>query len=346
MTGQQVQGSRRPSISVVMPVYNAEKLLPLSLAPLFSMLQAGLVDELIVVDDCSTDRSRELVSSFAGIRLLQTPKNMGPGGARNLAASVAGGDYLWFVDSDVVVLQNAGKALQASIISTGCVAVFGCYDSNPAAQNFLSQYKNLVHRYYHRRANEHPDTFWAGCGAVRRKEFLEVGGFDVDRYKVPSIEDIELGYRLTEKGYRIVFNPELQGTHLKVWRFVNLIHTEVFRRAIPWSRLMFERKQLTNDLNVGMSERLRAGLSGILLLVLLGWVIGLVNVLAVASVLGITMMANAEFIVFFARLRGVLFALRAFMMHQIYYLYSSAAFAYALISHGKARIVAPTTAQS
>jgi hypothetical protein len=70
--------------------------------------------------------------------------------------------------------------------------VFGSYDDSPPAPAFTAQYKNLIHRYYHQRPRREASTFWAGCGAVRRSVFLGLEGFDVERYRVPSIEDIEL----------------------------------------------------------------------------------------------------------------------------------------------------------
>jgi len=80
---------------------------------------------------------------------------------------------------------------------------------------------------------------------------------DVERYTRPSIEDIELGYRLREAGGKIRLIPQLQCTHLKVWHFFNLIHTEIFCRAIPWSRLMLSRTEIIDDLNISLGERAR-----------------------------------------------------------------------------------------
>src|SRR4029079_757083 len=97
----------------------------------------------------------------------------------------------------VCVLEScAARVLSQAFAETSAGAVFGCYDDSPDASNFLSQYKNLVHRYYHVTANENASTFWAGCGAIERDLFLKLGGFDTDRYRDPSIEDIELGYRV------------------------------------------------------------------------------------------------------------------------------------------------------
>ena len=82
----------------------------------------------------------------------------------------------------------------------------------------VSQYRNLLHHFVHQEGNPEASTFWAGCGAVRRAAFDAVAGYDEARFRRPSIEDIELGYRLRRAGYRIRLDRDLQCTHLKRWR--------------------------------------------------------------------------------------------------------------------------------
>jgi len=242
-------------ISVVMPVYNGADVLPKSLAPLLSMLRAGEIAEIIVVDDGSTDASATIAAEAPGVRVMPSGGRLGPGGARNAAARMAAGNVLWFVDADVVVHDDAARVVADTFRASEAAAVFGSYDDRPAGTNFLSQYKNLVHHYYHCREPGAAETFWAGCGAVRKTVFLACGGFDAIAYRHPSIEDIEFGFRLRQRGYSIVLAPALQGTHLKVWRLANLLHTDIFRRALPWSRLILSRSGLPDALNVGVAER-------------------------------------------------------------------------------------------
>ena len=322
-----------PSITVVIPMYNAEKLIERCLAPLLSMLARSEVAQIIVVNDGSTDQSAQLVQRHAAVKLIAMDAQGGPGAARNLGAHLATGTHLWFVDSDVIVADDGARVLREALTRTGAAAVIGSYDDNPAAQNFLSQYKNLVHHYYHHRGKEGASTFWAGCGAVERELFLKIGGFDGKQYRYPSIEDIDLGYRIGDSGGRIVLERRFQGTHLKEWRFVNLVHTEVFRRALPWSRLMLRRKDITDDLNIGKAERVRAAVALTTMAAIPAWAIGLLDGWLPAVLIAVLLAANGSFIAFFARTRGPLFALRAFLFHQLYYAYSSAAFAAAMAEH-------------
>ena len=73
------------SISVIMPAYNAAHLMPRVLPPLIEMLAAGEIDELLVVDDQSTDDTVAVAKDF-GANVMVTPANGGPGVARNLAS--------------------------------------------------------------------------------------------------------------------------------------------------------------------------------------------------------------------------------------------------------------------
>ena len=320
-------------LSVVVPMYNAAATIERCLAPLQAMLARGEIGEIVVVDDCSTDRSPDVVAAYPAIRLERTAVQSGPAAARNLGAAVTVGTYLWFVDSDVIVTDECARVILQTLSETDAAAVFGSYDDAPDARNFLSQYKNLVHRYYHRRGKTSASTFWAGCGAVERRVFFDLRGFDARRYPYPSIEDIELGYRIITSGRRIVLHHALQGKHLKEWRLRNLLHTDLMRRAIPWTRLMLERKELTDDLNLGVAERMRALLALGGIAALFSWAAGFTPVWVPAAALAALIAANLELIRFFSTQRGLVFAARAFLYHQFYYVYSSAAFAYASAQH-------------
>jgi glycosyltransferase involved in cell wall biosynthesis len=324
--------SAGPTISVIMPAFRAEALLPGVLEPLMGMLARGEVAEVIVVDDQSPDATAEVARSL-GARVLVTPQNGGPGVARNLAAAAAVGEVLWFVDSDVIAWPDGAKRLKAAFADPTVAAVFGSYDETPAGASWFSRYKNLMHRYYHQTARRTARTFWAGCGAVRAEMFRKVGGFDVATYRVPSIEDIELGYRIHAAGGVICVDPGLLGKHLKVWTMRNSIHTDIFRRALPWSRLMIAREGLGDDLNTSQAERLRAVLAGLVLLSVLSgpfapgywWLPLALFVMAVA--------ANARLFAFFVRHLGFARALAAMLYHQVYYVYSAGAFAWCLFEY-------------
>lgn len=312
-----------------MPAYNAAHFLENSLPPLIAMLACGDVSEVIVIDDCSSDDT-EAIAKRLGARVLRSARNGGPGAARNIAAKEARSEILWFVDADVVAHADGPKHIRAGFADLSVCALFGSYDDAPPAQSFAAQYKNLTHRYYHQRAQREASTFWAGCGAVRRRAFLSAGGFDAERYRVPSIEDIELGHRLREAGGRILLVPSLLGTHLKSWTLLEVVRVDLFRRAVPWSRLMIGETRVTNDLNVSTVERLRAGLAGLLFLSLLAAFAGPTLWWLPVIVAATAFAANIEYLTFMRQRRGLAFALLSLLFHQVYYVYSASAYLYCL----------------
>jgi glycosyltransferase involved in cell wall biosynthesis len=311
-------------LSVIVPVYNDAHALRRCLAALIASRPPAT--EIIVVDDASTDESPAAAAEF-DVRVLRLSANAGPAAARNHGARHARGAVLMFVDSDVLIAPGALEQATALLEARpDLAAVFGSYDAKPAATGIVSRYKNLLHHFVHQHGETEASTFWAGCGAIRRHIFEEAGGFDHERFARPSIEDIELGYRLRRAGHRIVLDKTLQGTHLKRWTLGSLVWTDVTGRAIPWARLMLERGERTDDLNVRHDQRVSAILVGLGTLCLVGAVfqpvLAVAGGVALAAVIGL----NWRLYRFFARHGGVGFAAACVMLHWLYYLYSGLAF--------------------
>jgi len=263
------------SVSVIIPAYNAGEYLTQCLESLAASIAAPL--EVLVVDDGSSDDTRERAREFdrrgARVRVLTTGGRRGPGFARNLGSRAAAGDILFFVDADVCVTPDTIARIQSTFASDPELdAVIGSYDRMPACWNFLSQYRNLMHAYVHQTGQAHASTFWSGCGAVRREVFLAHGGFDVELYKRPAIEDIELGYRMVLNGRKILLDRELQVTHLKRWSLWSIVRTDIVDRGIPWTELILRKHFMPNDLNLRVSQRVSVPIAFLLVAVTLGLV--------------------------------------------------------------------------
>jgi glycosyltransferase involved in cell wall biosynthesis len=319
--------NRKPFVSVIVPVYNGGNFLHRCLDALFASDYADF--EVIVADDGSTDTSAEIAREKGAKVIPTAQRQSGPAAARNLAAKHAKGSVLLFVDADVVVkIDTISKVANSFAENAEISALFGSYDDAPFEKNFLSQYKNLQHHFVHQTSNPEASTFWAGLGAVKRDAFLSVGGFDGDRFAVPSIEDIELGVRLRHAGHSILLDKNIQGKHLKKWEIVGLIKTEIFCRAVPWSRLILTSQGLINDLNLKTGDRASAGLVALSLLTapFIFWQPFLL-VMLFAFLLGI-LIINRRIFKFFLRKKGVLFAAGAYPWQFLYFFYSGAAFGF------------------
>jgi glycosyltransferase involved in cell wall biosynthesis len=320
-----------PRISVVIPVYNSAGMLRRCLAALAST--HGVEWECIVVDDGSTDASASIARD-SGARVIRSgDRPAGPARARNLGAQAARADLLCFVDADVCVQPETLAAfVRLFDENADLAAAFGSYDDRPGAQDFYSQYRNLLHHFVHQRGSERASTFWSGCGAVRSGVFLANGGFDAERYPRPCIEDIDLGVRLAAGGNHIRLAKHIQVTHLKRWTLRSIIATDVRDRAVPWTRLIMRTRSLPNDLNLGLAHRASA-LCVYLLAALVG--LGCWSPLVwslIPAPVGVLLVANHELYALFVRRGGLWFAIRASAMHWLYFVYSSAAFVYGTLT--------------
>jgi cellulose synthase/poly-beta-1,6-N-acetylglucosamine synthase-like glycosyltransferase len=281
-----------------------------------------------------------------------TGGRFGPARARNVGARAASGEIVVFLDADVCVSPDTiSKIVTEFTQDPELDAVMGSYDESPAAQNFMSQFRNLMHSYVHRHANREAVTFWTGCGAIRRQVFLDSGGFAENHSPAPAIEDIELGYRLSQANRKLALNADIQVKHLKHWNFRSMIAADFFRRAIPWSDLILRSGRMPNDLNVRISQRISVVLALMLLFLAvyqavrwhvpflpphLPWL----RLQFVFLALLVTLVAlNSQFYVFLASAKGRLFALAAIPLHLLYFVNSGVAFMVALVrySFGKLR---------
>ena len=316
----------QPLISVIVPVYNGAKFLNRCLGALFASDYSAF--EVIVVDDGSTDDSAE-ISRGKGAAVLSMPQQSGPSAARNFGVKEAKGEILMFVDADVVVKSDTVAKIAASFeLHPEISALFGSYDDEPGEKNFLSQYKNLQHHFVHQNSNSEAATFWAGLGAIRRDVYTSIGGFDCERFLIPSIEDIELGVRLRSAGHRILLDKKIQAKHLKKWTIVSLIRTDILCRAWPWSKLILTSQGLINDMNLKTSDRLSAVLVG--LCVVMSPFVFWKPLLSIALVLLllVVLVLNRKIFQFFVEKKGVVFAALAFPWQLLYFFYSGVTFVF------------------
>lgn len=240
-----------PSVSVILPVHNASRLLGRVLADLSASRVSPY--EILVVDDGSTDGSGQQAEAL-GYTVLRTQERSGPGPARNLGAKAATGEVLFFLDADVCIYPDTVGRVAGAFADPTLDALIGSYDDCPASPDFVSQYKNLMHHFVHQTGRAQASTFWSGCGAIRRHVFLTYGGFD-ESYGRPAIEDIELGYRLLGDGRRVLLDHDLRVKHLKRWSFWGMVKTDVLDRGIPWTELILRDRRMPNDLNLQLSQR-------------------------------------------------------------------------------------------
>ena len=200
-------------ISVIVPVKDMADTIG---ACLDALLQQKFVEynrdyEVIVVDDGSSDRSAD-VARQAGVRVYQQ-ENAGPAAARNSGARLTRGEILAFTDSDCIPDELWVSNIIKAFAKPEVVGVKGIYHTRQkevVARIVQQEYAFKYARMAQLDSIDFIDTYSA---AYRKDVFLQNNGFD-ERYTKASVEDQELSFRLSAKGYRLEFHPELVVWHI------------------------------------------------------------------------------------------------------------------------------------
>jgi GT2 family glycosyltransferase len=300
--------SHSPALSVVIPVFNGGSTLSACLDALYASTFSDF--DVIVVDDGSSDDSAAIASRFP-CRLISLERNIGPAAARNIAAAATGAPFLLFLDADVLVPPAfIGDALARLHANPGLSALFCSYTRHTIPSDVYSRYKNLIHHWTHQQSAADAVTFCGGFGLVRRDVFVAAGGFDAAlRY----LEDIDLGYRLHLAGHRIALVKDLQATHAKAYTLFRLLRSELFGRAIPWTRLLLKYRVFRNDLNTRGHNVASVSIACAL-------PFAAVKEFRIAAVLFVTLLwLNRRFLRFAASEYGIRFALASVLLTWITY---------------------------
>lgn len=102
-------------LSFILPCYNVERYIADCLDSIYASNMSEDEFEVICVNDCSTDGTREIIVRYAGqhsnLTLIDHTKNLTAGGARNTGINVAQGEYIWFVDPDDMIISEKVSGL-------------------------------------------------------------------------------------------------------------------------------------------------------------------------------------------------------------------------------------------
>ena len=196
------------SVSVVIPTFNGSKRLPQCLKALAAQDFSGKI-EIVVVDDGSTDGTSQLVEIEFPNVVLVAQRNQGPAVARNVGARKAQGEVILFTDDDCVPETDWITQMVLPFVKDDkVVGVKGAYKTRqkPIVARFVQlEYEDKYRKLARNRDNiDFIDTYSAG---YRRNVFVESGGYDT-QFRVACAEDVELSYRLSNAGLKMVFNPD------------------------------------------------------------------------------------------------------------------------------------------
>ncbi len=199
-------------VSVIVPVYNAREFIGKCIEALIDQTFQHDNYEIIVVDDGSTDRTNDIVKNYPVKYIYQ--ENHGPASARNNGADKAKGEIVIFTDSDCVPDKNWISEMLKPFEYPDVMAVKGAYRTEQrsiVARFAQLEFEERFEMLEKVESIDMVDTYSAG---FRKDVFLKMGGFDTS-FPVANNEDTELSYRMSERGYKMVFNPAAIVCHLK-----------------------------------------------------------------------------------------------------------------------------------
>ena len=193
-------------VSVIIPAYNAEHTIGNCLQSLMEQDWPGEF-EVIVVDDGSADSTSQIVDGFTGVRLVRQ-SNAGPAAARNRGAAEAKGDIILFTDADCVPEINwMSEMVRPFKEHPEAVGVKGRYKTRQkkiTARFVQLEYEDKYRYMLNDQYIDFIDTYSAG---FRKDVFLGMNGYDTE-FPVACAEDVELSFRMANKGYKMIFNHD------------------------------------------------------------------------------------------------------------------------------------------
>lgn len=196
--------SSSPRASIIIPTFNGASRIGNCLNALLE--QAGRIDaEILVVDDGSTDETAGVVQAL-GVRLIHQA-NAGPAAARNRGAAAARGEILLFTDDDCVPMPDWLDAMLTPFEDPEIVGAKGVYRTHQkslVARFVQAEYEDKYRLMARFNTIDFIDTYSA---AFRRNRFWEMSGYDTS-FPVACAEDIELSYRMSARGWKLVFVPQ------------------------------------------------------------------------------------------------------------------------------------------
>lgn len=247
-------------ISIVIPNWNGERLLAKNLPKVIASSER--VEEIIVVDDCSTDGSLQLLrKQFRGVKVIARPVHGGFASSVNDGVAQAAGDIVVLLNTDVEPQKGFLEPLAIHFRDPDVFAV-GCLERSLEQGKTILRGRGLAHWvkgfYIHKRGEvDKMTTAWVsgGSGAFRKKMWDRLGGMDT-LYNPFYWEDIDLCYRARKAGWRTLFEPKsVVGHYHEEGKIISIFTPRNIKKIAFRNQFIFVWKN-TTDSNILLSHAL------------------------------------------------------------------------------------------
>lgn len=192
------------TLSIVIPVYNEEDHLKECLDAIVAQIDSP--DEVIVVNNNSTDRTVAIASSYSFVKLLHA-KKQGVLAARTLGFNRASGDIIGRIDADTILPPNWVKSVKKSLNNTSAVAVTGpvnYYDMPFPDSNY--HFDHFMRKSIYNWSPKSPFLFGSNM-AIKRHAWLRVRSLLCQDHYMH--EDLDLAVHLDQCGHKILYERQL-----------------------------------------------------------------------------------------------------------------------------------------
>jgi len=289
-----------PRLSIIIPCHNAQSTLSICLNALFKFKNEN--DEVILIDDASTDETAQIALRF-NLKLIKNETKKGPSYSRNLGMTAANADLCLFIDSDIEITEfDIEKSFSFMQKNPNSMAFTALLSKSHPFKNFFSQYKNhyLHYTFMQVKGNAH---FLYGSFCGLRKNIGVTWPNDI-RYG----EDTWLGNHISQKGMIISLIKEIQVIHHKHYNFIKICKNDF---TIPYAFARTFAYNLNKKIFIkDFSHTNPAQLTAITLTALLMFSFFL-NVDYLFHLLSVWLIANIKFFIYLFRNNGILFAFKS-----------------------------------
>lgn len=231
-------------ISVIVPSYNSSATVANCLQSLLAQTVAADF-EVIVADSSSDGTEKVIAAAFPQVKCIHLAEKTIPGKARNIGAKHAQGDILAFTDSDCIPESKWLQRILDNFEQGACIVGGSVVNGRPESWISRAEYY-IEFREFSLDSPRREIRFLPSCNfAIARSVFDQASGFP----EVRASEDALFAHNLTEKGFKIVFDPQVRVTHLNrnKWRpylknqYILGKYAAVVRKSLPMPGAFFVR---------------------------------------------------------------------------------------------------------
>lgn len=303
------------SVSVIIPNYNGSATIAKCLCAVYSSDHA--LFEVIVVDDCSTDHSAEIIGTFP-CTLVKSDTHVGAAGARNMGALRSNDEILFFTDADCVLATDTLSRAVRSIKGRENSVIGGTYTAIPYDETFFSTFQSIFVHYSETRRTV-PDYVATHAMVITRDLFRKAGGFSEDF--LPILEDVEFSHRLRKSGSGLIMDPLILVRHIFNFTLIKSLGN-AFRKSMFWTEYSLRNKDVLADSGTASRELKLNVVSFFLsaLLLLHAYVSGKVLLLSLLPfITALNLFSSRGLIRAFHQTKGFPFAVAATMYYSLVY---------------------------